>query len=393
MTVPDILCLLVAAPLLLVTTVFAVEIWGGALPRADRGVSPPPFDPASVVILVPAHDEARGISAALAAMRAGMPAGMRLMVIADNCTDDTAAIARSAGAEVVERFDALLRGKGFALDRGRLEMASAPPACVVVVDADTAPRGEALARLAARAIACNRPVQSAYTIAVDVTDGSVARFSAAAFYIKNAVRQLGAARIGAPAILTGSGMAFPWSIFAGLPLATGHVAEDLMLGVESSLAGLAPLFDPHAIVLGTASSDKGTAVQRRRWESGFIQVASDHAATLLSKGVLRGRFGLCWLGLHLLTPPLIPLIALDGLVAILLSALWLFTGFGGPAVVSLAVATSLAIIGVGVALTAHRQLSLLGGWRDVPRYMLWKLGLSLAAMLRRERSWIRTDRD
>lgn len=388
----DILCLLLAAPLLVATGIFVTEVWLGAKPRRrDRQ----PADGASgeVVVLVPAHDEALGIGGAIAAMRAGMPPGMRLLVIADNCTDDTATIARTAGAIVVERFDADRRGKGFALDRGRQELAASPPVCVIVVDADTVPQPGALTRLADRAIASGRPVQSSYTIAVGNADGSVARFSAAAFYIKNAVRQLGAARLGAPAILTGSGMAFPWAIFADLPLATGHVAEDLMLGVESALAGRAPIFDPLAIVLGTASSDKGTAVQRRRWESGFLQVASDHAGTLLARAITRGQLRLGWLGLHLLTPPLIPLIALDIVAIVLLGSLWLLTGVGAVALVALASLTVAAMTGVVVALAAHQRLGLLGGWRDVPRYMLWKLGLSLAAVLRRERTWIRTDRD
>ncbi|MDP1025589.1 glycosyltransferase family 2 protein [Sphingomonas sp. KR1UV-12] len=392
MTVADLFCLLIASPLLLVTGVFVVEVWAGIVPRRGRGASLPAIDPARTVILVPAHDEAVGISAVIAAMRTGMPAGMRILVVADNCTDDTAAIARAAGAEVIERLDAVRRGKGFALDHGRQALAAAPPSCVIVVDADTVPQVGALERLAALALSSGRPVQSAYTIAVRDGDGSVARFSAAAFYVKNAVRQLGAARIGAPSVLTGSGMAFPWAIFAGLPLATGHVAEDLMLGVESSLDGHAPLFEPHAAVLGTASSDKGTAVQRRRWESGFFQVASDSATTLLGRAV-RGRLALGWLGLHLLTPPLIAMLALDGAMLLVLALVWLVTGGGGVALAGLGSMTLMAVAGVALALTAHRQLALLGGWRDIPRYVLWKLGVSLAAMVRREKSWIRTDRD
>ncbi|GGB37155.1 glycosyl transferase [Sphingomonas metalli] len=390
---PDLLCLLLALPLIVATGIFATEAWGGVVTARGDGPPLPPFDPAAVVVLVPAHDEARGIGAVLARMRAGMPAGMRLLVIADNCTDDTAAIARTAGAEVVERFDTARRGKGFALDHGRATLSVASPACVIVVDADTVPEAGALARLAARAIASGQPVQSAYTIDARDEKSSIARFSAAAFYVKNAVRQLGAARIGAPAVLTGSGMAFPWPIFARLPLATGHVAEDLMLGVESALAGRPPLFDPRAVVLGTASSDKGTAVQRRRWESGFFQVASDSAGALLARGIARGRFGCVWLGLHLLTPPLIPLIALDTLAVAALALVWLFTGIGEAALAVLAGLTAAAVLAVPVALASHKRLFLLDGWHAVPRYMLWKIGLTLAALLRREKAWIRTDRD
>lgn len=392
MTTIDLVCLLLVAPLLIATTVFVVEAGLGAVPRRGSPAPPPGFDPRSAVVLVPAHDEALGIAAVLHAMRAGMPAGMDILVVADNCSDDTAAVARAAGARVIERHDLVNRGKGFALDHGRAALAADPPACVIVVDADTVPAPGALASLAARSIASGRPVQSAYTIALIEADASTARFSAAAFYVKNAVRQLGTARLGAPALLTGSGMAFPWDLFVDLPLATGHVAEDLMLGVRAALDDRAPLFDPGAVVLGSASNDRGTAVQRRRWESGFLQVAGDHAGALIGRG-LRGRPPMIWLGLHLLTPPLVPLLALDIVALLVLAGVVLVTGAGAVALALLGTLTALAMLLVVVALLAHGQGAMLQGWRDVPRYIVWKLGLSLAALVRRERQWIRTDRE
>ncbi len=68
-----------------------------------------------VAVLVPAHDEASIIGATLASIAPQLRPGDRLLVVADNCTDDTAQLAREAGAEVVERHDARLRGKGYAL--------------------------------------------------------------------------------------------------------------------------------------------------------------------------------------------------------------------------------------------------------------------------------------
>ncbi len=388
----DALILLLLAPLIVATLVFVTETGLGAFPPSGRKAALPGYDPTQVVVLVPAHDEALGIGAILAAQRATMPAGMRLLVVADNCSDDTAAVARGAGAEVIERDDLSLRGKGFALDHGRAALAAAPPACVIVVDADTVPVGDALDRLAAIAIARGRPVQGAYYLSVGAGDGPVARFSAAAFFVKNMVRELGAARIGAPAILTGSGMAFPWPVFTGLPLATGHIAEDLMLGVQSTRAGRPPLFDADARITGTGSSDKGTAVQRRRWESGFLQVAQDSALPLIGQAIREGRPALGWLGLHLLTPPLVLLLALDG-VATLVAAGLLVAGVAAWPFWTMASLTVLAASLVVIGLAGHRRLDLLSDWASIPKYLWWKLRLSLLALFRRETRWIRTDRD
>lgn len=392
MSALDLLCVAATLPLTIATGVFVVETGIGLIPHRMRADDPAPVAPDGCVVLIPAHDEAAGIGAMLAGLFADLPGGMRVLVVADNCTDSTATIARAAGAEVVERHDTTQRGKGFALDFGRRYLASQPPACVIVVDADTVPGPGALARLAARAVARGRPVQGAYTMAAADRTSTTARFSAAAFYVKNAVRQLGAARIGAPAVLTGSGMAFPWPIFARLPLSTGHVAEDLMLGVDSSLAGAPPLFDPAATVIGTVSSERGTEVQRRRWESGFFQVAGDHAGALFGAAVRLRRPGLGWLGLHLLTPPLVPLLALD-LIAVAMLAALQFAGIGTAALILLGVLTALAAVVALGSLLAHGRRDLLRGIHAAPAYIVWKLGVSAAALLRRERRWIRTDRD
>jgi 1,2-diacylglycerol 3-beta-glucosyltransferase len=61
----------------------------------------------------------------------------RIVVVADNCTDSTAARAREAGAFVIERQDAVRRGKGYALaDAFAVSLGDSTLGAVVVVDAD-----------------------------------------------------------------------------------------------------------------------------------------------------------------------------------------------------------------------------------------------------------------
>lgn len=81
--------------------------------------------------------EARVIADTPARISAPLRPQGRILVVADNCSDDTASIARGLGAEAVERHDALRRGTGYALAHGVAHLqALGAPARVVIVDAD-----------------------------------------------------------------------------------------------------------------------------------------------------------------------------------------------------------------------------------------------------------------
>ena len=71
----------------------------------------------SLAVVVPAHDEETQVAATVRSISNADydPDRRRIIVIADNCTDRTAAVAQAAGAVVWERTDPLHRGKGHAL--------------------------------------------------------------------------------------------------------------------------------------------------------------------------------------------------------------------------------------------------------------------------------------
>lgn len=86
----------------------------------------------SVIALVPAHDEADRIAATVTAAR-GVTGVDRVLVIDDASTDGTAAIARDAGAEVIELPANL--GKGGALQAG-LDSVEADADVILLLDGD-----------------------------------------------------------------------------------------------------------------------------------------------------------------------------------------------------------------------------------------------------------------
>src|SRR5260370_77841 len=91
------------------------------------------------LVVIPAHDESALIAGTVRSVLAtDYPAALRtVVVIADNCTDDTAAKARRAGATCLERVDADRRGKPWALNWLFNTIDLSAYGGVAIVDADT----------------------------------------------------------------------------------------------------------------------------------------------------------------------------------------------------------------------------------------------------------------
>lgn len=133
-----------------------------ALPAARRG-TPLLVERAPLAILVPAHNEASGILGTLRAIQRQMMPADRLIVVADNCSDDTAAVARAAGnVTVIERNEPGVRGKACALSFGLHWLARWPAAIVICIDADCTLGPQALTWLAHRCHTSGRPAQGRY---------------------------------------------------------------------------------------------------------------------------------------------------------------------------------------------------------------------------------------
>jgi cellulose synthase/poly-beta-1,6-N-acetylglucosamine synthase-like glycosyltransferase len=392
MSVPTIAAWLLAIPVTLVTTVFLTEVAAGLAPYRSRAR----LDlatPARTTILIPAHDEEIGIGAMLERLLAGIGPHMRALVVADNCTDRTAEIARRAGAEVINRNDADRRGKGYALAFGRDHRRATPPECVIVLDADCDASGDALDRLAWTATTRDRPVQANYLFRPNTTAPAMVQVSSFALAVKNNVRQLGLSRLGAPALLTGTGMAFPWSVFESAPLATDNLVEDLALGIDLLEAGHPPLFLPAATVWSAASNAAGTLSQRSRWEGGFIATARRHALPLIAGGLTRLSWKRFWLGLHLAVPPLALLLAINLVTSCLLALLVLAGANAMPLLLSAVLLLALGLAVAGAWWRIGRPYLSPSAALRLPLYFLWKIPIYLKMLRGGEKRWVRTERE
>ena len=218
--------LVVLLPVLVFSGEIVLALLPAPRPAPERAAHP------AVAVLVPAHNEALAIASTLQTLLPQLRSEDRLLVIADNCSDDTAAVAAAAGAQVIERHDPQQRGKGFALDFGVRQLSQRPPQVLIIVDADCEVASGCIQRLASLCAARGRPIQGRYRMNLPAAAGALRRIAQFAWLVRNEVRPRGLARVGLPCQLMGSGMAFPWHMVAGGRLASGHLVEHRTGGKE-----------------------------------------------------------------------------------------------------------------------------------------------------------------
>lgn len=380
--------------LLVPSLVFALQVVL-ALPwfRKKNAVHEVPARP-RIAVLVPAHNESAGIAWPLNALRAQLQAGDRVVVVADNCTDDTAEVAQANGAEVITRFDAGRRGKGYALDFGVRHLEAAPPEVVIVVDADCVVRGEAVDLLARQCMAAGRPVQALYLMRSPRGASLKTQVAEFAWAVKNWARPLGYHHLGLPCQLMGTGMAFPWPLIRDAELASGQIVEDLKLGLDLAASGHAPCFCPQALVTSVfPANSEGVQSQRTRWEHGHLGMLLKEGPRQLLNGVNGRNTGLLALALDLCVPPLALLTLLVLVLCLCGGALWAITGSALPWSLAL---INPGLVGVAVLLAwarFGRDILSLPSLAYAPFYALGKVPLYLKFLVKRQVEWVRSRRD
>lgn len=382
---------LIALPVFLAGVYLAVLTllsWRAPAPRpSDRNLR---FD-----ILVPAHNEASVIARTVASLRnIDWPEShRRIIVVADNCNDDTAERAQQAGASVIVRHDDARRGKGYALEYGITHSAADDFAdAVVVVDADTTVTPNLLSAFAARLERGAQAAQAHYGV-LNPDDSWRTRLVTIAYGAFHAVRSRARERMKVSCGLRGNGMCLTHALLRQHRFSIYSMTEDLEYGIILGLNGIRVHYvDEASADAELVSSGQASRSQRQRWESGRLTVMRQYAGSLLKRGIFQ-RNALCLeLALDLLTLPL-GYIALQILVLIALAGL-----------ASIFFPSALGWLALGLALIIVLLLHVLRGWQlsplgpralldlcFAPFFIVWKLYVLIRD--RKNRSWIRTNRE
>ncbi len=360
-------------------------------------------------LLIPAHNEQMLLGAALDGLnRLEYPRDRYVrVVIADNCTDETAEIARRQGAIVLERTDPQRIGKGYALEwalrlllqtpADRQDLEALPEFdAVVILDADTLTAPNLLREFAAALKSGEQAIQARYDVLNSMACWRT-HLMRCALALAHVIKPLGRERLGLSDGLKGNGMCFAREVVERVPWSGESITEDIEYTLRLCRAGYRVVFLPETIVWAQMpTTGTQAASQRKRWEGGRYKLLFTLAPRLLSESIRSGNRLLRDRAFDLMIPPLAEMFALPCvlLCACALPALffgWHCVGAIGTAWAILLILQAAYLLGgLWVArIPIHSILSLL----YAPGYILWKFAVyATMAAGRSAGGWRRTER-
>ena len=261
-------------------------------------------------ILIPAHNEVAILGTLLESLvdLAYAKDHYAVYVVADNCTDATAELARATGwVHVYERFDQDKRGKGYALNwlLQKLEEDELIYDAYVFLDADSVVEPTFLQVMNIELARGAEALQACYTV-LNATESSSTALRWIAITLMNYVRPLGRSGLGASSTLTGNGMCFSRSLLLRHPWQVFSLTEDYQYYLTLVQHGEQIRYVPEAVVRAQMPT---TFAQMRtqdiRWESAEGgQPAWRTALKLLGAGLRYRDLRRIEAIAELLTPPL-----------------------------------------------------------------------------------------
>jgi cellulose synthase/poly-beta-1,6-N-acetylglucosamine synthase-like glycosyltransferase len=349
------------------------------------------------MIIIPAHNEASVISATVSRLLAiDYPAHLfSIHIIADHCSDNTAEVARHAGAVVHERNEGPRTGKGAALSwlfQRILEKEQCD--AVVIFDADTRVDPEFLRVMDWRLAQGDQVIQGQHVIS-NPDQGWFPALTWAMFLIDNRFQNLGRSNLGWSAKNMGDSICFRVDVLLQLGWGEG-LTEDYHLRHKLLLNGIRIAYEPAAIGYGEAPITWSRArAQRARWLRGTRDTSQQFVKRLLVEGMKRRNLAMLDGALQASFPSYSTL-SLLVLIVLMIQVptnyfigyifLWPLSGAWAAMVVTLLI---YPLVGLALERAPVRAyIAILLG----PYFILWRTWLAFISRFgRKQVTWIRTE--
>ncbi len=368
-----------------------IELILGQLPKSSQIKQPEKRKPCA--ILIPAHNEESVIENTLEKIKAEVQVEDRILVVADNCSDQTAEIVRNSSVDVIERQSSEKRGKGYALDYGiQYLLSHQAPETIVILDADCEFETGSLDTLVGHSQENDWICQAKYLMCSPDEALIETRVSEFTWFIKNAIRPAGLLKLGLGCHLQGSGMAFPAHIFKEVSIASGNIVEDLELGLVLTQKGYVSKFIPSALVYSFFPvSTQGTKTQRTRWEHGHLDSIINLLPKMLFDSMLAMKWKTFWLVLDAMIPPMIIfLLIIIGCTVVSFVLYWL--GFGLLFYFSFLTLCLVFINLISIWFFNGRDIIKPQDLVGIMTFLARKTSIYSSFVTARQKAWVRTDR-
>ncbi|HEV2171492.1 MAG TPA: glycosyltransferase family 2 protein, partial [Candidatus Binatus sp.] len=301
------------------TIELAMLTLAGMLPARERATTRTGLPLWKLAIVIPAYDEAATIARcvrSVATCTKPDSVETQIVVVADNCTDATADLARAAGARVLVRSDSTRRGKGFALEYAFRVLLDEGFDAVFVVDADSIVDTNLLLEIV-RLFAAGADGMQVRDVVLNPEAGLRARLMSVAFMAFNVLRPRGRQRMGLSVGIFGNGFGLSRDTLAAVPFNAHSLVEDLEYHLQLVRAGRKIVFaDDTRVRTEMPTAGGGASRQRARWEGGRLRTAFHKLPGLLA-GAVSGEPRLIEPSLELLLLPLAFHVALLALAALM----------------------------------------------------------------------------
>lgn len=251
--------------------------------------------PLRYAALICARNEAAVVADLIASLRAQSydQSLLSIFVIADNCSDDTAEIARRAGAFVYERQNKKQVGKGYALEYLLRCMESDFPAgfdAYFVFDADNLLEADYIQNMH-DSFCEGYEIVTSYRNSKNYGDNWISAGYALWFLRESRYLNHARALLGTSCAVSGTGFLFSRRILQKMGGWHFHLlTEDIEFTVHHILQGEKIGFCANAVLYDEQPTRFSQAWrQRLRWAKGYLQVFRKYGTSLLTGG-LRGSF-------------------------------------------------------------------------------------------------------
>jgi len=260
----------------------------------------------SFAIIVAAHNEEQVIGQLVENLQVmNYPRELYdIFVVADNCTDRTAKVAREYGAIVHERTNREQRGKGFAMEwmfQKLFKMKAAYDA-VVVFDADNLVHPDFLLEMN-NCLCKGEKVIQGYLDSKNPHDSWIAGTFAISFWVVNHIWHLAKYNLGLSSVLGGTGMCISFDVLRKHGWGATCLTEDMEFTMKVLLEGIPTTWAHDAIVYDEKPlTFMQSWHQRKRWSQGHFDLAGRYLSKMFCEGIRQRNLAVFDGVIHLFQP-------------------------------------------------------------------------------------------